>query len=162
MTDKAAAEAGKWFDYDGARFLIAAFNTPRYQKVLSRIGKKNQAAVRHEKFDTLQTITIEVQAEAILLNWEGVLNGENLFPYSRENALYLLSASMEFRAWVEATSMNLANFVEEQEAADKAALKSVAAMEPGVGASPGVPGGDSGREPEGVTAGAGNGAGVAG
>lgn len=143
-TDKSAAEHGKWFEYDGSRFLIAAHGTPRYQRALTKHGKKNQAAIRRDDFETLNGMAVEVMADAILLDWEDVKDGEKDFPYSRANAVTLLSSAMEFKAFVEQSSMNLANFIQESEAADKAALKSGPGMADAVGGTSGVPGGTEG------------------
>ncbi len=154
-TDKTAAEEGKWFEYDGSRFLIAAHNTPKYQKALTKHGKKNQAALRREDHEAISSMAVEVMADAILLGWENVKDGDKDFPYSRSNAIVLLSSAMEFKAFVENSSMNLANFILESEAADKATLKSGPELATGMGGASGLPGGTEGgsAEPGGNTAG---------
>lgn len=124
LTDKKAAEDGKWFEYDGARFLICAHGTPGFQKVARKIGKKNLAAIQREDVIALNGMSVEVMAKAVLKDWEGVKDGEKEFPYSEANALHLLTVAGDFRNWVEAQSMNLSNFIAEEEGADVAALKS--------------------------------------
>jgi hypothetical protein len=139
-TDKAAAEKGKWFEYDNSRFLIAAHGSPAYQKAALRHGKKNRRAIQRENIEAINGMTVEVMADAVLLGWEGVKNGDVDYPYSRANAVALLSTAMEFRNWVESQAMNLANFIEEMEVADVATLKSGTSVGAGVGRASGLSG----------------------
>lgn len=133
LTDKKAAEDGKWFEYDGARFLIAATGTPAYQKAARKMGKRNVAAIQREDVVALNGMTVQVMAKAVLKGWENVKDGEKDFPFSEANAVHLLTVAGDFRNWVESQSMNLANFVQEEEVADVAELKSGGPVGPQVG-----------------------------
>lgn len=133
-TDLRAEQEGKWFEFDGSRFLIAAALNPRHRKVLSKLGKtKHQAAIRKNDPAGIQALSNEAMAEAVLLGWEGVKCGEQDYPFTPTNALALITTSRVFRDWLEATASDQSQFVQETEAAAVGDLKSGPAVADNVG-----------------------------
>lgn len=124
LTDKEAAEKGRWFEFDGAHFRIAAHGNPAFQKALLKVGKKNRGEIQREDLVAINGMTLEVMSRTILLDWKGVKNGDQDFPYSPANALHLMTVAEGFRKWVEEQAMSASNFVKGEEAADEASLKS--------------------------------------
>lgn len=145
-TDKQAAENGRWFEFHGSRFLIAAANTPAYRRALERIANPNKRRVNTDDEDALDRVTVEILADVVLKDWEGVTDlnadGEEVpVPFSKAIARKVLEESMEFRQFVERTAFAAANFIQEREAADQADLKSGPGVVAEVGAEHRVPAG---------------------
>lgn len=120
----AKATAGIWLDYDGARFLIASSKSREFKtNSLRKVRSKNQNVLQAAP-ETFGDIQLEVMADKVLLDWEGVNDGEQDVPYSKENALMLLKTAPDFAEWVSDESAKVANFRAEGVAADAAAVKS--------------------------------------
>lgn len=91
-------QRGKWFDYDGARLLVASTNSTAYQERLNELQRPHLRAMRKGRFSNklARKLAIEAMADTILLGWEGVeLNGKPL-EYSREAALKALTDYPKF------------------------------------------------------------------
>lgn len=120
--DQDAAD-GKWFEYAGAKFKIAYFSRPEFNRVSAKIGKRYPKEALKADPALVQTMTIEIMAEAVLLDWQGVKNeGKELEP-TKANKILVLGIQ-PVRDWVSEIAQDLANFTVEAEAEDAAALKS--------------------------------------
>lgn len=125
--DKALEENGTWVPFDDARFLIGSHMNQRHRKALARLAKKNQKAMRTNDEAAIEELTIEAMAEGLVLGWEGVKNGTEAFPHTKENAIALLKIRT-FRDFVANESQNLRNFQVALEESAKAELKSGTAV----------------------------------
>ena len=94
---------GIWQDMgDGIRMRIARIGNPKYQKMFQRISKPHRKAIRRGtlKEDVAEKLMIECTAETILLDWEGIeLDGQSL-PYSKENAIKILTDFKDLKEYV--------------------------------------------------------------
>lgn len=97
---------GVWHELDqGGRLLVARMNNSNYNRVLRAKLAPFKQAIRTETLSegTATKCHIEAMAETILLNWEGLTDSGAELPYTRENAIKLLSAPhlKDFRTMVE-------------------------------------------------------------
>lgn len=127
--DSKSEQDGVWIDYtaeDGetAQFLIAATGNPRHTRELSRLQDKYAAEIRRGSNTIHERIGREAAAKALLLDWRGLKKGEEPFPYSAENALFLLARSIPLRTFVFDQASRSSNFAQAEEEAAKAELKS--------------------------------------
>jgi hypothetical protein len=100
--DKQKAEKGVWITLDeGGKVLLAKIGSHAYDLAIAKHTRDYQSKIRLGKLTTedMKKISILVEAETVLLNWEGLEEepGKPL-PYSRENAIYVLTEYPEFRA----------------------------------------------------------------
>lgn len=98
-TDEKKEQEGVWVDLDeNSRVLIARIGNDHYNEILRKKAKPYRAAIRSNSLkDTiLKKLMIEVIAESVLLNWEGITEKGEVIPYSRENAIRLLTTYKEF------------------------------------------------------------------
>lgn len=137
--DALLEQKGVWCPFEDAKFLIAANMNPTHRKLLGRLGKKNQRAIRLEDEAAQDALTIEAMATAIVIGWEGVTNGTEPFPYTVPNAITLLTQSRVLREFVAMESQRLGNFQKEKEEGAQAELKSGAQVVPPVGGELGIP-----------------------
>lgn len=111
-TDESAETNGTWVPLGGAKFLIARSGNSKYVKLLSQEVEKNQKLleVKNDEADKLSDkIMITVMSETILLGWEDTAYQGKPLPYSKENAIKLLSHK-DFRRWVAAQADDIGNF----------------------------------------------------
>jgi len=93
-SDPVAEVEGVWVEIDPdakARVKVARFNNPEHEKCLEKLRKpyRNMRSLPKSIGDKIMN---ESMAEAILMGWENIsLDGKKALPYSRENALKLLS-----------------------------------------------------------------------
>lgn len=92
--------------------------------IVARMGNRSFVNARktkmrpYEALDRFGKVPEEVQdqilreliAETVLLGWEGFTENGEPVPYSRENALRVLSENKEFLAFVVNASMDVENF----------------------------------------------------
>ncbi len=121
-TDEARAK-GVWLPYDGAEFLVAYAESTAYKRAVNKARLKRSPAEIRRKPELLEQIAAEAMAEAVLLDWRGVKNGEEDFPCTPANKLTLL-AIPEFRDWLATQCNDANNFKSEAIASDAADLKS--------------------------------------
>ena len=118
-TSRELEEEGVWVDLgEGARLKIARIGNPANRDLMRRKMKPHRTALRADKLpeDILNRITIEVMAETILLGWEGLTEGGQPLPYTRENAIQQLTELKDFRDQVADLSQDMTLFQEEREA----------------------------------------------
>ncbi len=120
----ASKKDGVKLEFDGALFTVASSDRPQWDRALERATKKHSAGARKADPALARTIMIEALANAVLITWEGVKDGEEDFPPTLENKIRILSETPEFRNWVVRQSDDLANFAAEVAADDVTAIKS--------------------------------------
>lgn len=133
-TDEQLEEEGRWIPLEDGEFLIAASGNPQHKKLIAKLARTKYAqALRQQNVREIEKMNVEAMAGAILLDWRGNVNVDGKpVTYSKEAALALLKFS-QFREWVATQSTTVANFQAEEEAADRADLKSGDGMGSGVG-----------------------------
>lgn len=112
-TDKTLEQEGSWIPLGGkARIKVARAGNKKYGRLLNTQVDKNRIILdskTDEADDLSDEIMIDVLAQSILLDFEGLsFKGKDL-PYSLDNAKILL-AIPDFRATVTAHSKNVENF----------------------------------------------------
>jgi len=106
--DKDKAEDGVWVDLgldDGSRVRIGKIGRMAYGKSLDRYGRKYQKIVRLGQSIPLEDATkmiIQVYADTVVLDWENIRIDGKPLPYTRDNAVWLLTEFPDFRTFVEA------------------------------------------------------------
>ena len=118
-----SASAPKWYDYRGARLLIAPVGTKAYDAALARLSRKDRrlrqrSAAGLEVEDEMLHITMKVTAHAVLKGWEGIMedDGSTPIPYSPEKALEFFEKSYKFYRAVASFALGAAaQEAEEQE-----------------------------------------------
>jgi hypothetical protein len=103
-TDLDLEENGVWVDLgEGTRLRLARVNNPAYKKVMREKLKpyRTQAARAGISEEKWKTMTCEVLAKTVLLDWEGWEDekGKNV-PYSEKNAFDMLFGLKDFRSLV--------------------------------------------------------------
>ena len=103
--DTGKAAEGVWIDYeDSIRFKIARANTPAYREAVKKIHRQHKRQIDAGTMsDSLSdSIMAGLMAEHILVDWEGLMNGGEEFPYTKEHAEQLLAAEefTEIREWI--------------------------------------------------------------
>lgn len=102
-TNKALEEAGVWVDIgDGAQLKIARAGSKKALKYSREVAKPYMAQITYGKLpdDVAERLAIEVLAECILLDWKTISYDGKPLPYSKENALKLMTESEDFRDMV--------------------------------------------------------------
>jgi len=102
--DPVREDDGVWAEIDsatGARVKIARIGNRRYREAMSRRLKPYRRALRNGTLDERVTerITAEVLAETVLLDWDGLYEGDRLLPYAPDTAKRILAddAYKDFR-----------------------------------------------------------------
>jgi len=120
-TDSSLETNGVWVSYgDYGRFLIARAGGSNARYLTAMLSKTKQYRKQLQvqmnspdkaTIDLMRSINIQLMAECILLNWEGVVDrlGAPL-PYSKEAALQLLQDLPELYDSLQAQSTEMANF----------------------------------------------------
>jgi hypothetical protein len=97
---------------------------------LDRAQKKTGANLPRAKQDTIEKAVIEAMADTIILDWKNVfLTDSDIFLYSRENAIRLLTDYRPIRDWIADRSRDLEAFLTKESAADTEAIKSGPAVD---------------------------------
>lgn len=99
-TNKDLEEQGAWVDIgDGGKLKIARAGNKKAIAHLRLVSKPHLAQITYGKLsDEVSTqLAVEVIAEAILLDWEGITDGGKPLPYSKENAIRMLLEYPDFR-----------------------------------------------------------------
>lgn len=122
-TDERLELEGIWVKLaHDARIKVARRGNPRFRELLQRkLAPYRQAAVNNAvPEEDYERILLDVAAETLLLDWEGLTEKGAAVPYSRETALRYLRELKEFRNFVLQTADNVELFKTQQdEAAEK-------------------------------------------
>ena len=113
--DTNVSKEGQWIDYDeGIRFLIARTGNSEYKTLFRKHWKSNKFSIEKETLsdDKVSDIMVDIEARTILLSWEGLTNGDEMFEPTLENRKALLAdeAYVELHTWIEQQSKDLDNF----------------------------------------------------
>jgi len=102
-TDTNKETDGIWQDFgDGIEMKVARIGNPKYQKLFQKLSKPHRKAIRRGtlKEDVAEKLMIECTAETILLDWRGIeLDGKAL-PYSKDNAIMILTEFKDLKEYV--------------------------------------------------------------
>lgn len=118
--DPTLSEEGTWIEYLGARFKIARANNRKAKALRSRLVLDNWDLLQAdgEAADTkAREIDTKVIAHAVLLDWDGVADGEKPLKYTPELGEKYLSDPRfsDLYSFIEIASNNRANFREKAE-----------------------------------------------
>jgi hypothetical protein len=119
-TNKKLEEEGAWVDVgDGGKLKIARAGNKKAIAHLRLVSKPHMAQITYGKLaDEVATeLAVEVIAEAILLDWSGMTDGGKPLPYSKENAIKMLTDYPDFRDLVSKISDERKTFQKEIEEA---------------------------------------------
>lgn len=99
-TNKALEEDGAWVDIgDGGKLKIARAGNKKSIAHMRLISKPHLAQITYGKLsdEVATALAVEVLAEAILLDWDGITDGGKPLPYSKDNAIKMLTEYPDFR-----------------------------------------------------------------
>lgn len=110
-TDPALKQQGVWVDFGGgARVKIAAFDNEdfatNFRKMIEPYAKMGQEVPEEEQ----KRIMVHCTARYVILDWEGMFDGDAEFPYSVENAERLLNEIEFVRDRIFAEARKYQNF----------------------------------------------------
>ena len=113
--DTGKAAEGVWIPYEnGIEFKIARSNTPLYREAVKKIHRQHKRQIDAGTLsDSLSdSIMANLMAEHILLDWKGLKNGKEDFPYTRQNAADFLAEESysEIREWIMVQAQDVENF----------------------------------------------------
>jgi hypothetical protein len=115
-TDANKEVDGVWHDIgDGARIKVARMFNPAHQQVLDRMRKPHAAQLRRGSLpdETARAITVASMAEAVLVDWDGIKDGDTEVPYSKDKALEYLKAYKDFAELVASLAGDAAAYREQ-------------------------------------------------
>lgn len=118
---KELVEGGVWVNLDEKTSIkVCARDNPAFSKVLKRICTPHRQSIRHEtiKPEKMVELTCEAMAEAILVDWKGMLNNGAEVKYTREKAKEFLIASPKFREIVDGCASDASLFAGDEEGLD--------------------------------------------
>lgn len=107
---------GVWFDYEeGIRFKIAKWENPNWAlKMLVLMKPYQQRQQRGKQIEETVYLDImnKVMAETIILDWEGLKDGDEDFKYSTKNALTMLEDETlkHLKEWILERSQDIRNY----------------------------------------------------
>lgn len=109
---------GKWFDIgDGARIRVARFGNPKHKKALNKLRSPYKPLLLRGgeiPDDANDDIITESIAQAVLVDWEGILDAEGkTLPYSPETCRQVLTEYKDFLELVSQLSLDAQNYRKE-------------------------------------------------
>ena len=110
--DEEKATGGVWKDLGkGARVKVSRINSPRYTEALARRALEFPELSSGKDLTEAEWVShlVEVMADALLLDWEGMKWAGTDFPYSRENAVKALHLR-DFRDIISRIASDIENF----------------------------------------------------
>lgn len=92
-TDPELETGGSWFDYMGARWLVASSDRPEFQRHQRQLLIPHQRKAKGGKLSPNEVISITAPAVArwLLVGWDGVLVGGKALPFSAAKAHEILT-----------------------------------------------------------------------
>lgn len=121
-TDKSKVVEGVWVDYQGGlRFKVARAGNVKADAYRNKLLQQNKFAIQKGDVSFIETVTLQVLAKHILLDWENMQDlddDDNVIdvPYSYENALRILTEVKDFRDIIERYAEDLSLFQSEKQA----------------------------------------------
>lgn len=119
-TDKKKEHEGVWIPTGtDSKLLIARVGNKNYMEAFKRLSAPHKVSLRNRNLppDIAEKIAVEAIAESILLGWEGLTEDGKKIPYSKEQAIRLLTTYPDFAEQVGQLANDIENFKGEQEAA---------------------------------------------
>jgi hypothetical protein len=119
-TNKELEENGAWIDMgDGTQLKIARAGNKKAMDYSRQVSKPFQTQIRFGKFteEGFTKLAIEVAAQCILLDWKNLQEDGEDVPYSKENAIRMLTDYPDFRNFVSASAEDIKNYQAAGEAA---------------------------------------------
>lgn len=111
-TDEKLENEGVLIPIGNAKFMVARSGNKAYVKALSTFMERNEKLLGTKGDESEEAYLkglIEIMADTVLLDWEGVeFDGEPL-PYNRENAIRVLSIK-DFRREIQRQAEDIENF----------------------------------------------------
>ena len=117
-TDETKETDGVWETIgEGCRIKVARANNTNYNKWFTRLTKPFKQQLRRDTMPEKKSeeILIKLMAKTILLDWEGMFEGEVELEYSEANAIRLLTDYKDFRQQVDDLSKSIELFREEED-----------------------------------------------
>lgn len=112
-TDEVAESEGRWFPLDKkTKVLVARTGNPHYLKAIRQRMKDAQIDTEDNSEDNeklVSELVVETMAETILLGWSNLLMQGTELPYSKANAVKVLSVK-GFRARISSIADKLESF----------------------------------------------------
>jgi len=114
-TDQELEKAGVWVEIGsaGEKIRVARMYNPAYSARLREVMEPYKQKVSKTNNDESLEIMISIEAETILLDWEGFTENGQDVPYSRDKAKQYLRLK-DFRALVNKISSNMETFKAQQ------------------------------------------------
>jgi len=119
VTDTKAEIEGTWVPFPlvpSIKVKIARFMNAAHEKALKDLRKPYASYGKTLTEEQEREIFIKSLAEAVLLDWSGVMEGDKEVPYSTEEAIKVLSdpEARDFREFVVVTANDLNTFRRER------------------------------------------------
>lgn len=109
--DETAQEKGVWIDFGGgARFKLASLSSKLFQKDFQARIAPYKNVGRDIPEDEQEQVMIDCLSKHIVLDWEGVFDGEKPFKYSKDNCKKLLNEIPKVRDMIINEAQKLQNF----------------------------------------------------
>lgn len=111
--NKQVFEQSKWATYNGSKFLIAPASNLQFQRIFNRLQIPHRKKIEKSSLDPkiTQEITIQSLAEAILLNWDDVVDATGkIVPYTVELGVKTLTKHIDLREFIQEFALELENF----------------------------------------------------
>lgn len=109
--DDDAVQNGVWVDFGGnAAFKIAPFDNPSFEDAFRKANKPYNDLGKKPNEDEQEEIMCRTMAQFIVLDWRGVYEGDNEWPFSRDNAYRLLTELPRIRNKIMTEAQKLENF----------------------------------------------------
>ena len=104
---------GVWATYEGSEFLVAHTSHLPFQRAVMRRQQPHRKKIENGTLDpeTLRDLMCQSMAEALILDWKKVTDGEGKeVPYSPASGYKALKNNPDLRDFISEFSMNLENF----------------------------------------------------
>lgn len=109
--DDDAVQNGVWVDFGGnAAFKIAPFDNPSFEDAFRKANKPYNDLGKKPNEDEQEEIMCRTMAQFIVLDWRGVYDGDDEWPFSRDNAYRLLTELPRIRNKIMTEAQKLENF----------------------------------------------------
>jgi len=117
-TDKVKEKEGVLHDLgDGLKIRIARIGNPNYQKRFEALSKPHRRALRKGSLsnEIAEELLIKCMSETIVLDWEGIEENGVEIPYSRENAVRILTDYHDLREHINDIANEMEGYKQEDE-----------------------------------------------
>jgi len=117
-TDEKKEVEGVWETLgEGCKVLVARTGNPKYEKVYNRITKPYRQQIKRDSLseEKARDITIQLIAESVLLDWQGIEEDGKPVKYSKKEAIRLLTKYKDFRNAVSELAGSIALFKSQED-----------------------------------------------